>query len=74
VFQFYFCIPTWNTGHMDHPPPDGLHFGALNPPDPVGMPWALMHPADISFSTSAQSHTGHLGAGSLAENVSVSKQ
>ena len=56
------------------PQPVGLQAGAENPPEPVGIPWALTQLADISFSTSAHSHCGHLGRGSLAERVSSSKQ
>jgi hypothetical protein len=51
-----------------------LQGGGLNPPEPVGIPWARTHPADISFSTSAQPHFGHLGFGALAERISSSKQ
>jgi hypothetical protein len=56
------------------PQPVGLQDGAANPPDPDGIPWARMQPADINFSTSAHSHSGHLGGGSLADNVNSSKQ
>jgi hypothetical protein len=51
-----------------------LQDGAANPPDPEGIPWALTQPADISFSTSLHSHSGHLGAGSLADIINSSKQ
>ena len=54
--------------------PDGLQAGALNPPEPVGIPWALTQLADINFSTSAQSQSGHFGGGSLLDKVSSSKQ
>ncbi len=57
-----------------NPQPDGLHAGAENPPEPVGMPLALMQPADINFSTSAHSHSGHFGGGSLLDKVNSSKQ
>jgi hypothetical protein len=33
-----------------------------------------MQPADINFSTSAQSHSGHFGGGSLLDKVNSSKQ
>ena len=56
------------------PQPEGLQAGWANPPDPLGIPWALTQPADISFSTSAQAHSGHLGAGSLEDITSSSKQ
>ena len=56
------------------PQPDGLQAGAANPPDPEGIPWALTQLADISFSTSAHSHWGHLGGGSSADKVNSSKQ
>jgi len=38
------------------------------------MPWALTQLADINFSTSAHSHSGHWGGGSLADKVNSSKQ
>ena len=56
------------------PPGDGLQGGGVKPPDPVGIPWGRELPADISFSTSAHSHSGHFGSGSLAERVRYSKQ
>jgi len=51
-----------------------LHEGAAKPPDPVATPEGLKQPADINFSTSAHSHSGHFGGGSLADMVSCSKQ
>jgi len=38
------------------------------------MPWALTQLADINFSTSAHSHSGQRGAGSLEDKVNSSKQ
>ena len=54
--------------------PEGLQFGAVNPPEPVGMPWGLAQTVDISFSTSVQWHSGHAGGGSLEDSTSCSKQ
>jgi hypothetical protein len=56
------------------PQPEGLQDGAAKPPEPEAIPWARTQPADISFSTSLQSHSGHIGAGSLADIISSSKQ
>jgi hypothetical protein len=42
--------------------------------EPPEIACARMQLADISFSTSAQAHFGHLGAGSLDDNMSSSKQ
>jgi hypothetical protein len=64
--------PSW--GRDQIPQPEGLQDGAAKPPDPEGIPWALTQLADINFSTSAQSHCGHLGGGSSAEKVNSSKQ
>jgi hypothetical protein len=55
-------------------PPEGLQAGALKPPEPLGIPCARMQPADMSFCTSAQPHSGHLGATLAALKVSSSKQ
>ena len=56
------------------PQPEGLHAGAWKPPEPEGIPWARMQPADISFSTSAQWHWGQGGVGSPLERTKCSKQ
>ena len=54
--------------------PEGLHADSLNPPDPVGIPRGLANDTDMSFSTSAHWHWGQLGAGSLVDSSSSSKQ
>lgn len=55
-------------------PPDGEQEGALNPPDPVGIPFGLEFPADMTFFTSACRHLGQIGAGSLGDKISFSNR
>jgi hypothetical protein len=50
-------------------PPEGEQAGGLNPPEPVGMPWARIDPALMSFFTSPHPHSGQAGSGSLDESI-----
>jgi len=52
--------------------PEDMHFGGLNPPEPVGIPWGLTFPAEMSFLTFLAPHLGHSGGGSLGERNSCS--
>jgi hypothetical protein len=58
--QIYISL---NRGKNQAPHPrEGEQGGGLNPPAPLGMPWARKFPADIRFSTLADRHPGHSGA------------
>lgn len=52
--------------------PEDMHFGGLKPPEPVGIPWGLTFPAEMSFLTFLAPHLGHSGGGSLGERNSCS--
>ena len=52
--------------------PEDRHFGGLNPPEPVGIPWGLTFPAERSFLTFLPPHLGHSGGGSLGVRNSCS--
>ena len=60
---------------MFHPPAEeaGEQDGALNPPEPEGIPCALKFPAEMSFVTSLLLHLGHVGTNSSVEKTSFSK-
>jgi hypothetical protein len=54
--------------------PLGEHAGALNPPEPVGMPWGRTLPADISFFTFLFPHLGQAGFFLSDSNTSSSNR
>jgi hypothetical protein len=68
----FLSILNQDGGYMPQPP-TGVQAGGLNPPDPVGIPWARIEPALISFLTFSHEHSGQTGSGSLDENTSDSK-
>jgi hypothetical protein len=63
-----------NEVQIFQPPAEGMQAGGLNPPEPVGIPLGRTAPADISFSTSPQLHSGQAGGSVSEEKTSCSNR